>query len=195
MKRRYTAIGKIDFVKQGKHANKWRTQFSRNNKNIDAFHETEQDAKNYIEALRDAYSRGDEDFINQLVKDALERRKAEKDKRKTPEVKANNDKEKIKLPAFRKQLKEFTHTLILPMDTPREKCDYLIRILKQADQSQIICSNNPITILPHQIILLGLRVPNEGGAYVYQTALRILGWDSVFKIKKITTTKPNRKKN
>lgn len=195
MKRRYTAIGKIDFVKQGKHANKWRTKFVRNNKNIDAFHETEQGAKDYIEALRDAYSKGDEDFINQLVKDALERRKAEKDKRKTPEVKANNDKEKIKLPAFRKQLKEFTHTLILPMDTPREKCDYLIRILKQADQSQIICSNNPITILPHQIILLGLRVPNEGGAYVYQTALRILGWDSVFKIKKITTTKPNRKKN
>ena len=195
MKRRHATIGRIDFVKQGKHANKWRTHFSRSNKNIDAFHETEQDAKDYIEALRDAYSKGDEEFINQLVKDALERRKAEKEKRKLPEVKANNDKEKIKLPAFRKQLKEFTHTLILPMDTPREKCDYLIRILKQADQSQIICSNNPITILPHQIILLGLRVPNEGGAYVYQTALRILGWDSVFKIKKITTTKPNRKKN
>ena len=83
MKRRYTAIGKIDFVKQGKHANKWRTQFSRNNKNIDAFHETEQGAKDYIEALRDAYAKGDEDFINQLVKDALERRKAEKEKRKT----------------------------------------------------------------------------------------------------------------
>ena len=194
MKRRHATIGRIDFVKQGKHANKWRTQFSRNNKNIDAFHKTEQGAKDYIEALRDAYAKGDEDFINQLVKDALERRKAEKEKRTTPEVEVNN-KEKIKLPAFRKQLKEFTHTLILPMRTPREKCDYLIRILKQADQSQIICSNNPITILPHQIILLGLRVPNEGGAYVYQTALRILGWDSVFKIKKITTTKPNRKKN
>ena len=187
MKRRYTAIGKIDFVKQGKHANKWRTQFSRNNKNIDAFHETEQGAKDYIEALRDAYSRGDEDFINQLVKDALERRKAEKGKRKPPEAEANN-KEKIKLPAFRKQLKEFTHTLILPMDTPREKCDYLIRILKQADQSQIICSNNPITILPHRIIYLGLRIPSEGGAYVYQTALRILGWNSTFKITKISAS-------
>ena len=188
MKRKHATIGRIDFVKQGKHANKWRTKFVRKNKNIDAFHETEQGAKDYIEALRDAYAKGNEDFINQLVKDALERRKAEKERRKTPEVEANNDKEKIKLPAFRKQLKEFTHTLILPMDTPREKCDYLIRILKQADQSQIICSETPITILPHQIILLGLRVPNEGGAYVYQTALRILGWNSTFKIKKITTT-------
>lgn len=195
MKRRYTAIGKIDFVKQGKHANKWRTQFSRNNKNIDEFHETEQAAKDYIEALRDAYAKGDEDFIRQLVKDALERRKAEKEKRKTPEVEANSNKEKITLPASRRQLKEFTHTLILPMRTPREKCDYLIRILKQADQSQIICNERPITIPPHRIIYLGLRIPREGGAYVFQTALRILGWDSTFKIKKITTTKPNRKKN
>ena len=185
MKRRHATIGKIDFVKQGKHANKWRTHFSRSNKNIDAFHETEQDAKDYIEALRDAYAKGDEDFINQLVKDALERRKAEKEKRKTPEVEANN-KEKITLPTFRKQLKEFTHTLILPMDTPHEKCDYLIRVLKQADQSQIICSNNPITIPPHRIIYLGLRIPREGGAYVYQTALRILGWNSTFKIKRIS---------
>ena len=79
-------------------------------------------------------------------------------------------------------------TLILPMRTPREKCDYLIRILKQADQSQIICNERPITIPPHRIIYLGLRIPSEGGAYVYQTALRILGWDSTFKITKITTT-------
>ena len=194
MKRRYTAIGKIDFVKQGKHANKWRTQFSRNNKNIDAFHETEQAAKDYIEALRDAYAKGDEDFIRQLVKDALERRKAEKEKRKTPEAEDSTN-VKLTLPASRRQLKEFTHTLILPMRTPREKCDYLIRILKQADQSQIICNERPITIPPHRIIYLGLRIPREGGAYVFQTALRILGWDSTFKIKKITTTKPNRKKN
>ena len=187
MKRRYTAIGKIDFVKQGKHANKWRTQFSRNNKNIDVFHETEQDAEDYIEALRDAYAKGDEDFIRQLVKDALERRKAEKEKRKPPEAEDSTN-VKLTLPAFRKQLKEFTHTLILPMRTPREKCDYLIRILKQADQSQIICNERPITIPPHRIIYLGLRIPREGGAYVYQTALRILGWDSTFKITKITTT-------
>ena len=193
MRAKKSSLGRIKQVAIGIHAYMWMVYFISHGKKIYSYYKTEQGAKEHLEDLRKAHERGDKDYILQVARDAL--KEAEKAKLQRASNARRKATAKDKILACRKELKEFTHTLLLPMETPREKCDYLIRTLKEADQSQIICSETPITILPHQIILLGLRVPNEGGAYVFQTALRILGWNSTFKITKITTTKSNRKKN
>lgn len=186
MRARKSSLGRIKQVAIGIHANMWMVYFVSHGRKIHSYYNTEQEAKEHLEDLRQAHERGDKDYILQIARDAL--KEAEKAKLQRASNARRKATAKDKILACRKELKEFTHTLILPMRTPREKCDYLIRILKQADQSQIICNERPITIPPHRIIYLGLRIPREGGAYVYQTALRILGWNSTFKIKKITTT-------
>ena len=193
MRARRSSLGRIKQVAIGIHANMWMVYFVSHGRKIHSYYNTEQEAKEHLEDLRQAHERGDKDYILQIARDAL--KEAEKAKQQRASKARRKVTAKDKILACRKELKEFTHTLLLPMETPREKCDYLIRTLKETDQSQIICSETPITILPHQIILLGLRVPNEGGAYVYQTALRILGWSSVFKIKKISTTKSKKKED
>lgn len=186
MRAKKSSLGRIKQVAIGIHANMWMVYFISHGKKIYSYYKTEQGAKEHLEDLRKAHERGDKDYILQVARDAL--KEAEKAKLQRASNARRKATAKDKILACRKELKEFTHTLLLPMETPREKCDYLIRILKQADQSQIICNERPITIPPHRIIYLGLRIPREGGAYVYQTALRILGWNSTFKIKKITTT-------
>ena len=191
MRARKSSLGRIKQVAIGIHANMWMVYFVSQGRKIYSYYNTEREAKEHLEDLRQAHERGDKDYILQIARDAL--KEAEKAKLQRASNARKKAMSKDKILACRKELKEFTHTLILPMRTPREKCDYLIRILKQADQSQIICNERPITIPPHRIIYLGLRIPREGGAYVYQTALRILGWNSAFEIKKISTTKPKKK--
>lgn len=193
MRAKKSSLGRIKQVAIGIHANMWMVYFVSHGRKIHSYYSTEQEAIEHLEDLRQAHERGDKDYILQIARDAL--KEAEKAKLQRASKARRKATAKDKILACRKELNEFTHTLILPMRTPREKCDYLIRALKQADQSQIICNERPITIPPHRIIYLGLRIPREGGAYVYQTALRILGWNSAFKIKKISTTKPKKKED
>ena len=184
MRAKKSSLGRIKQVAIGIHANMWMVHFASHGKKISSYYNTEQEAKKHLEDLREAHERGDSDYIHQIARNAL--KEAEKAKLQRASNARRKAMTKDKTLVCRRELKDFTHSLLLPMEIPREKCDYLIRTLKEADQSQIICSNHPIMMPPHQIIHLGLRIPPEGGAYVYQTALRILGWDSVFKIKKIS---------
>ena len=193
MRAKKSSLGRIKQVAIGIHANMWMVHFASHGRKIHSYYNTEQEAKEHLKDLREAHERGDSDYIHQIARNAL--KEAEKAKLQRASNARRKAMAKDKTLVCRRELKEFTHSLLLPMETPREKCDYLIRTLKEADQSQIICSNHPIMMPPHQIVHLGLRVPNEGGAYVYQTALRILGWDSVFKITKIPTTKPKKKED
>lgn len=193
MRARKSSLGRIKQVAIGVHANMWMVHFASHGRKIHSYYNTEQEAKEHLKDLREAHERGDSDYIHQIARNAL--KEAEKAKQQRASNARREAIAKDKTLVCRRELKDFTHSLLLPMETPREKCDYLIRTLKEADQSQIICSNHPIMMPPHQIVHLGLRVPNEGGAYVYQTALRILGWDSEFKIKKISTTKPKKKED
>lgn len=193
MRAKKSSLGRIKHVTIGIHANMWMVYFVSHGRKIHSYYNTEQEAKKHLEDLRQAHERGDKGYILQIARNAL--KEAEKAKQQRASNARKKAMEKDKTLVCRRELKDFTHSLLLPMDTLREKRDYLIRTLKEADQSEIICSDSPVIIPPHQIIHLGLRIPSEGGAYVYQTALRILGWDSVFKITKIPTTKPKKKED
>lgn len=184
MRVKKSSLGRIKQVAIGIHANMWMVYFVSHGRKIHSYYNTEQEAKKHLEDLRQAHERGDKGYILQIAREAL--KEAEKAKLQRASNARKKAMSKDKTLICRKELKEFTHSLLLPMETPREKRDYLIRTLKEADQSEIICSDSPVIIPPHQIIHLGLRIPPEGGVYVYQTALRILGWDSEFKIKKIS---------
>ena len=115
--------------------------------------DTEEEAVEYLHALRDAAKRKDTTFIEEMQREYEAARTSRQNKASKDIASGPNG----KYPNHRAPL-EFTHKLLLPMSVSYDKMVELVRRLGNADRSQVICATRHITKPPHRVLLFGLRV-------------------------------------
>ena len=142
--------------------------------------DTEEEAVEYLHALRDAAKRKDTTFIEEMQREYEAARTSRQNKASKDIASGPNG----KYPNHRAPL-EFTHKLLLPMSVSYDKMVELVRRLGNADRSQVICATRHITKPPHRVLLFGLRVPRLGSNYVFSVVRGLLGYNVTAEIMRI----------